>query len=74
MKQNLIHFSSLLLVISLLAGAANATGDANNTNESGLPDESNINSTLTDVIYPNGPSSGNGTSSDDGNLPETGVL
>ena len=74
MKQNLISLSSLLLVISLLAGAANATGDANNTNESALPDEININSTLTDVIYPNGPSSGNETSSDDGNLSEAGVL
>jgi hypothetical protein len=46
MKQNLIPFSSLLLVISLLAGAAHATGDENNTNESTLPGEININATL----------------------------
>lgn len=78
MKKNLISLSSLLLVISLLAGAANATGDANNTNESASPDE--VNNNANDTIYPNltssdnGISSGNETSSGNVNLPETEVL
>jgi hypothetical protein len=80
MKQNLIPFSSLLLVISLLAGAAHATGDENNTNESTLPGEININATLLGSIDPDGDSSyigtpsGNETSFGNGNLPENGVL